>query len=205
MKKLHIGGTWSLEDSSWCLHSQPGVLLSLTGTLLIATVRSSTIITKGKSKGLEQLLSQLSKKKGENSFESENLYVLERGVGLFVPCGSVAFVFALHDGRSTKQKPEEVGQPKKRRRKAHVQEYASHVWIPCMSENDASVHDAAVISWTFSQLTVSQSQMKQQYKDSSGFAKWMESLGYIAQQQSKKKDKEAAAEVQEDSSSEGEG
>jgi hypothetical protein len=196
---MHLGGTWSLEDSSWCLHSQPGLILSLTGTLLVATVRGSTIVSKGKSKGLEQLLSQLSKKKGENSFDSENLYVVERGVGLFVPCGSVAFVFALHENRVTKQKPEEAGQSKKRRRKAQ-QDYASHVWVPCMSELDAKVHDAKVISWAFSQLTVSQSQMKKAYKDSSGFSAWMDSLNNVAKEQSKKKEEEPQ-EKKDDSSS----
>ena len=162
-----------MEDSSWPLHAQPGIILSLTATLVIAIVRGDTIVTEGTSKGLEKLLTQLCQKKGENFFDSESSYVVERGCGLFVPCGTVAFVFGLHEGRITKQTAVDVSFSKRRKKKPQL-ELASHVWVPRNSEKNATNTDAKVIAWTFAQLTISKVQLikkvygNQRFRDMDG-------------------------------------
>ena len=156
-------------------------------------------MTKGQSKGIEKLLSRLCQKKGDNSFAQERLYVCERGCAVFVPLGTVAFLFGLDDNRCSKQTPVEASQKKKRRKASDVS-YATSIWIPCMSMLDAQNVDPAIVSWSFSQLTISRVQLKPKYIEASGFNCWMETLGVVASSQAKEK-KPPAVQEKDDSSS----
>ena len=191
-----------MDHAAWPLHAQQGWIVTLTGSILVATVSGETIVTKGQSKGIEKLLSRLCQKKGENSFVQERLYVCERGCAVFVPLGTVAFLFGLDDNRCSKQTPVEASQKKKRRKASDVS-CATSIWIPCMSMLDAQNVDPAVVSWSFSQLTISRVQLKPKYIEASGFNSWMETLGVVASSQAKEK-KPPAVQEKDDSSSDSE-
>ena len=158
----------------------------MTSNLICQCLSGASIVTKGKSMGLEKILSSLREKKGDSSFVSERTFILERGVALYVPFATVCFVFALDDKRCTLETGEDMGAKKKRKKKDDVK-YAHHIWIPVMSEFDAK-QDCLQVAWTFSQLTVKQSALKKSWVESSGFERWMKMLHAVAEKQAATKD-----------------
>ena len=69
-----------------------------------------------------------------------------------------------------------------------------------MSTMDAVNVDPAVVSWSFSQLTISRVQLKPKYIEASGFKSWMESLGDVAGSQARAKKESPSVQETGDSS-----
>ena len=135
------------------------------------------------SKSLDLVLGSLKEKKGPFSFEGETLYVAETGMAIWVPFGMVAFCFALPAARPSMKTPVDVNKLAKghrpKRSKADDMKYASHVWLPIMSELDAG-RDGKMVSWAYSFLRSTQSCLSKKYMERSGHDKWMEALGKVA-------------------------
>ena len=178
-----------MEDSAFCLHGMAGTILSMTGTLLVSTLDCRNV---GKSRDIERCLSRMVAKKGENSFASQQTYILEKHCALWIPFGFLGMIYACPSNRATLMTASELQAAKKggrKRKKAGDEpEYASSMFIPAMSVDRDQAADPQVVTWVNAHLLQAQAGgPKQRWMDESGYGEWMKALGTVASSQNKDK------------------
>ena len=150
--------------------------MSMQGTLLVSTLDCKQL---GKSRDIEKCVSQMTAKKGADSFASQSTYIIEKGCGVWIPFGFLGMIFGLPSHRASLQSAAEVQGAKKgqrKRKKADEVEYCSSMWVPAMSLERDKDADPAVVTWVHAHLLQAQAGLKERWMADSGYKDWMEAL-----------------------------